>query len=171
MYYYSPCPQPCSRPLPTHAFTREFWTPTGKSAVGSLFLSPGSWCTRFCCALQESISQSYVSGVNGDFLQEHLCHTQVYYIQSPCPLSSPLLTRTSSRDTQTQFYLSLCGVSASWCTQGMFKPFEYLWWAQGLILNTILPLLLSCWGFSFALECGVAPHSNSSATQLPLQSR
>ena len=33
----------------------------GQSLVGSLLLSPGSWCTRFCCALQESISQSYVS--------------------------------------------------------------------------------------------------------------
>ena len=31
------------------------------SPVGSLLFSPGSWCTRFCCALQESISQSYVS--------------------------------------------------------------------------------------------------------------
>ena len=61
MCCYSPCPQPCSRPPPTHAFTRDSQTPTGKSPVGSLFLSPGSWCTRFCCALQESISQSYVS--------------------------------------------------------------------------------------------------------------
>ena len=34
---------------------------TGKSPVWSLFLSPGSWCTRFCGALQECISQSYVS--------------------------------------------------------------------------------------------------------------
>ena len=31
------------------------------SPVGSLLFSPGSWCTRFCCALQESISQSCVS--------------------------------------------------------------------------------------------------------------
>ena len=61
MYCHSPCPPTCSRPPPTHAFARDFWTPAGKSAVGSLFLSPGSWCTRFCCALQESISQSYVS--------------------------------------------------------------------------------------------------------------
>ena len=36
----------------------ETQTPTGKSPVGSLFLSPGSWCTRFCCALQESFPQS-----------------------------------------------------------------------------------------------------------------
>ena len=28
---------------------------------GSLFLSPGSWCTRFHCAPHESISQSYVN--------------------------------------------------------------------------------------------------------------
>ena len=61
MYCYSLCPQPCSRPTLTHAFTGDSWTHTGKSPVGSLFLSPGSWCTRFCWALQESISQSYVS--------------------------------------------------------------------------------------------------------------
>ena len=36
-------------------------TPTGKSPVGSQFLSPRFWCTRFCCALQASISQSCVS--------------------------------------------------------------------------------------------------------------
>ena len=32
-----------------------------QSPVGSLFLSPGSWCTRFCCAFQEPISQSCVN--------------------------------------------------------------------------------------------------------------
>ena len=31
-------------------------------------------------------------GVNGDLLQEGLCHTQVSCTQSPCPCSSPLLT-------------------------------------------------------------------------------
>ena len=29
--------------------------------MGSLILSPGSWCTKFCCALEKSFSQSYVS--------------------------------------------------------------------------------------------------------------
>ena len=57
-------------------------------------------------------------GVNGNFLQEGLCHTQVCWTQSPCPCGSPLLTRTSTGDTQTQFCLRLWGVSASWCTQG-----------------------------------------------------
>ena len=38
-----------------------------------------------------------------------------------------------------------------------------------MILNVISPLLPSCWGFSFALGCGISPHSCSSNTQLPLQ--
>ena len=34
----------------------------GQSLVGSLLLSPGSWCTQgFVCALQESVPQSCVS--------------------------------------------------------------------------------------------------------------
>ena len=83
-------------------------------------------------------------GVNGDLLQEGLCHTQVYCTQSPFPHSSPLLTHTFSGDTQTQFLLRLCGVSGSWCAQGMFEPSECLWCVWGLILNTVSPLLLSC---------------------------
>ena len=57
----------CSRPPGTHAPTRDSWIPTGKSrtvSVGALLLSPGSWCTRFCCAHQKSISQSCVSSGN-----------------------------------------------------------------------------------------------------------
>ena len=148
----------------------------GQSLVGSLLLSPGSWCTQVSvCALQESFSPvlckfwRLYGGVNGHLLQESLCHTQVCRTQSPCPCSSPLLTRTSSGDTQTQFCLSLCGVSGSWCAQGMFEPSEHLWQVRGLILNVISPLPPSCWGFSFALEHGVSPQSHSSTTQLSLQ--
>ena len=38
----------------------------------------------------------------------------------------------------------------------LFEPFKHLWWVWGLILSAISPLLLSCWGFSFALGCGVS---------------
>ena len=38
---YTQCPQPCSRPPPTHASARHSWTLTGKSPVGSLLLGPG----------------------------------------------------------------------------------------------------------------------------------
>ena len=93
-------------------------------------------------------------GVNRDFLQESLCHTQ-----SSC--SSPLLTHASSGDTQTQFCLSLCGVSGSLCTQGMFEPSEHLWQVWGLVLNVIFapPTILLgllypwTWGISsFSLQ-------------------
>ena len=160
------CPQRCSRPPPTHASTEtpgHSWARLGQSLVGSLLLFPGSWYTQgFVCALQESVSSvlckfwGLYGGVNGDLLQEVTCHTQVYCTQSPCPCSSPLLTHASAGDTQTQFWLSLCRVSGSWCTQGLFEPSKSLWQVWGLILNTILPLLPSCWGFSFALGCGVS---------------
>ena len=59
LYCYSQCSQLFSRPPPAHTFTGDSWTPTSKSPVGSLFLSPESWCTRFCCVLQESISYNF----------------------------------------------------------------------------------------------------------------
>ena len=53
----SQCPRPCSRPPLTHASTGDSWTTLGQSLVGSLLLSPGSWCTQgSVCALQESVS-------------------------------------------------------------------------------------------------------------------
>ena len=135
----------------------------GQSLVRPLLLSPGSWCTQgSVCALQESVPLVLCEfwwlygGVNGNLLQEGSCH-QVCCTQSPCPCSRPLLTRTSSGDTQTQLCLNLFGVPGSWSTQGLCEPSEHLWWEWGLILNANLPLLPSCWGFSFALGRGVPP--------------
>ena len=94
-------------------------------------------------------------GVNGDLLQEGLCHTQVSCNQSPCPCSHPLLTCTSAGDTQTQFWLNLCGVSGCWCAQSLFELSKCHWCEWSLILNVISSLLPSCWSFSFALGRGV----------------
>lgn len=62
--------QPCLCQAPGHSQIS-----LGQSLVGSLLLSPGSWCTQgFVCALQESVSpilckfwQLY-GGVNGNVL-------------------------------------------------------------------------------------------------------
>ena len=112
------------------------------------------------CALQDSVSPVLCKfwwlygGVNSDFLQEGLCHTQVCWTQNPCPSCRPLLTHISSGDTQT--VLAQCRrVSGSWCTQGSFEPSEHCWWVRGLILNAISSLLLPCWGFFFALVHGL----------------
>ena len=101
-------------PTPLPETYRHAWASLGQSLVGSLLLSPGSSCTQVSlCALPESVSPvlckfwRLYGGVNGDLLQEGLCHTQVYCTQSPCPFSSPLLTHAFSGDTQTQFCLSL----------------------------------------------------------------
>ena len=160
MHCYSLGPQP-------HAFAGGSWTHTIKSPVGSLFFSPLVLVYKvLLCLLRVYFPvlckfwQIY-SVVNGDLLQKGLCHTQVCCTQSPCPCGRPLLTRTST-DVQIQFCLSLCGVPGSWCVQGWLEPSECLWWEWGLILNVNLPLLPSCWGFSFALGCAVSTHVWSS---------
>ena len=92
-----------------------------RASLGQVFCgvtAPFSWVlvhTGSVCALQESISPVLCKfwwlygGVNGDLLQEGLCYTQVCCNQRPCPCDSPLLTRTTTGDAQTQFCLSLCG--------------------------------------------------------------
>ena len=126
----------------------------------SLLLYPGSWWAQDSVfALQGSVSpvlckfcQPY-AGVSGDLLQESLCHSRLCCTQSPCFFGKPLLTCAFTGDTQTQFCLHLCGVSGSWCSQGLFEPSEHLWWVRGLILNaTVLLGLLLCpwrWGIFF----------------------
>ena len=70
----------------------------------------------------------------------------------PLPLRRPPLTHTSAGNTQT---LKGRSGSVSAGSPGahkvLFEPFEHLWQVWGLILNAIVPLLPSCWGFSFAL--------------------
>ena len=92
---YTQCPQHYSRPLPTHASTRDFWTLTGKSGLVSCGVStPFSWIlvhTRFClcpprvCVPLLCKFWRPCGGANGDLLQEGLCHTQVCCTQSPAP--------------------------------------------------------------------------------------
>ena len=121
------------RPTPPPETPGHSWVNLGQSLLGSLH-SPGSWCAQgFVCALQESVSSVpckvwwIYGGVNGDLLQEDLSHTQVCGTQSPCPCGRPLLTRNYTRDTQTQFWISLFGVSRSWGAQGLFEPSKGLW--------------------------------------------
>ena len=169
-YCYTQCPQPCSKPPPTHASTGDSWTLPGKSGSVSCGVTASfSWVlvsTRFClCPSRVYFSVlckfwQLFGGINGDLLQEGLCHTHVCCTQSPCPCSSPLLTRTSRGDAQTQFCLSLCGVSGSW-----FTRFVWALWASlaGMWFDskcefappTILLGLLLCpwmWGISSKLH-------------------
>ena len=138
----------------------------GQCLLGSLLLSPGSWCTRFCCALQESISQYCVSSGSSLVGLMVTSSKRAYAIPrstAPRALSlwqstvDPYLHRRCSNTVLSQ---SLWGPWVLVYT-GSFEPTECLWREWGLILNTNLPLLPSCWGFSFALGCGVCSHSCS----------
>ena len=105
------------QPTPTPETPGHSRTCLGQFLVESLLLSPRSCCSEgSVCALQESVSPVlckfwwFSDGVNGNLLQEGVRHTQVCCTRSPCPCSRPLLTRTSTGDAQTQFWLSLLWV-------------------------------------------------------------
>ena len=92
---YTQCPHPVAGhlwPMPLPETPGHSWASLGQPLVGSLLLSPASWCTEdSVCALPESVSPVlckfwWLCGrVNGYLLQEGLGHTQVYCTQSPCP--------------------------------------------------------------------------------------
>ena len=113
------------RPTPPLETSGHSWASLGQSPVGSLLLSPGSWCAQgSVCALQESVSPvlckfwQLCGGVNGHLLQEGFCHTQVCCTQSPCLCGSPLLTpylhRRGSNKVLSQ---SLWGLWVLVCTR------------------------------------------------------
>ena len=110
MHCYTQCPQPCSRPLLTHASVGDSWTSGKSGSVSCGIISPFSWVpvhTRFClcppriCFPVLCKFWWLYGGVNGDLLQKGLCHTQVCCTQSPCPCGSPLPIHTSTGDAQT----------------------------------------------------------------------
>ena len=113
-------------------------TSLDQSLLESLLPSPGSLCVQdFVFALQLSVSPVLCKfwwlygGVNVDLFEEGLCHTYVCCTQSPWPCSSPLLTVTSTGDTQTQFWPSLCGVFGSLLLRLLLCPWMwdiFFWW-------------------------------------------
>ena len=138
--------------------------------MGSLLLSPGPSAQASVVPSKSLFPRpeqvlAALWWVNGNLLQEGLRHT---HTQSRCPCSRPLLTHASRRSSHTVLSESLWG-PVSWRAQGLFEPPERFWRVSGMILNVILPLPLSCWGFSFALCPGVSPHSCLSAAQPLLQ--
>ena len=99
------CPHPWSRPWSIHTSTRDSCTLMGKFGSVSCGVTANfSWVlvhTSFClpplrvCFPDSGKFWWLYGGVNGDLLQEGLCHIQVYHTQNPCPYISPLLTHTS----------------------------------------------------------------------------
>ena len=86
------------------------------------------------------------------------CVTQVCCSQSPCPHSRPLshVSAGNTKHSKAGLAQSLEGSLGPSEHKVLSEPSKHLWWVWGLILNPVLPLLLFCWGFSFALGRGVS---------------
>ena len=105
----------------------------GKYVVGPrTFLTVWEFLWYSCSVVCGSTTWRLYGGANGDLLQEGSCHTlHDPGLLQPEPMTpwlataDPGLCRRHS-DTQRQAWLSLCGVSGSWCAQG----FVWAIWAS-----------------------------------------
>ena len=135
-------------------------TQDGKSVVGPRTLAT-VWKRLWynCSPVFGSSGRWLCSGADGDLHQEDLCHMpRLPGLLEPEPLSLgwPVPLQETLRHPQAGLAQSLFGSLflslGPVAHKALFAPSEHLW---GLILNTIEPLLHSCWGFSFALGHGV----------------
>ena len=112
----------------------------GQSLVESLFLSPGSWYIRFylypprvCFPVLCKFWQFY-GGVNGDFLQEGLCHTHLLHPaipkspvpRAPAPVAVPADPYLHRRCSNTVLSQSLWGPWVLVCTRFVWALWESL---------------------------------------------
>ena len=129
-------------PTPLPETYRHAWASLGQSLVGSLLLSPASWCTQALIVPSQSLfPQSCVSS-GGSMVGLMVTSSKRAYAiprstasRAPAP-SAVHCWPMPSQETPKHSSVSVCGVSGSWCAQGWFEPFEHLWWVWDLILIT-----------------------------------
>ena len=183
---YTQCPQPCNRPPSTHPSTGDSGhsqASLGQSPVGSLLLSPGSWCTPgSVCSLQESVSPvlckfwRFYGGINGDLLQKvpsMYCCTQY-----PQLCSRPPLTHASPGDSWTLTGKSgsvSCGITflspGSWCAQYFVCALKEsvspvlckLWWLYGEVNGNLLECEVK-WALG-----SITTHKASGGDRIPVE--
>ena len=103
------------------------WTNLGQSLMGSLFLFPGSWCAQgFVFAVPASVSQSCVSSRGSVVGLMATSPNRAYAIPKSAAPRAPSPSAVHCwpiplQETLKHFLLSLCGVSGSWFTQGLFE--------------------------------------------------
>ena len=123
---------------PTGSNSWGFSVPLPDPRVGKSVVDPRTFLTIWeflwyhCSAVCGLSAQWLYGGANGKLLQDGLCHRLCdsgLLHPEPVPLqqatADPRLHRRQS-NTQRQVWLSLCGVSESWCTKG----FVWAYWAS-----------------------------------------
>ena len=159
-------PQPCSRPLPTHTSTGDSWILSGKSGSvscgGHCSFPLGPGAHKVLSVLSKSLfPQSCVrsgGSVLGLMVVSSKRSTVVPWsaAASLCARGKPLVLPALTGETRTLKGRS-GSVSVESLGPGARKVLSEPCISDGcgvLIVNMILPLILSCWGFSFALGLG-----------------
>ena len=133
MYCYTHCPQPCSRPPPTHTSTKDSWTLTGKSGSGS-YVVTFSWVlvhTRFCLCLPRVCFPGLCKFwwlCGGLRVTSSM---SAYAVTKSAAPRAPLLQQ-STADLYLHWRHSNIALSQFlwdlwvWCAQGLFEPSEQL---------------------------------------------
>ena len=107
-----------------------------------------AWGQTMVGIMVTSFKRTYARSVVFNAPDPTGCHCQ--------PTHLPEASGHSQASLAQSFVGSLLLSSGSWCSQAFARALKHLWQLWGLILNVIWPLLLSCWGFSFALGHGVS---------------
>ena len=164
---YTQCPQPCCRPPPTTpllATTGHSWASLGQSLVGS-------WYTQgSACALQESVSPVLCKfwWLYGELMVTS--SKRAYAIPRFTALRVPALATVHRllippQETPKYSSVSVSGRSLGPGTHKVCLSPLSISGNMGFDSKWDFALLLSCWGFSFALERGISPQSYASAMQ------
>ena len=164
MYCYTHCPQPWIRSPLTHTSTGVSWT-----LLGNLGQSPWGHCSFLLgpcaqssvCTLQESIFQSCVSSVISMVGLMVTSSKRAYAMPRSAAARAPVPVAVHCWLVHPQDTLKHNSVSLSVGSLGpdvhkfCLSPLS----VSGGIQNMNVPLLPSCWGFSFDFGHRVSPHS------------
>ena len=139
------------QPMPPLETCGHSWASLSQSLMGSLLLSPLSWCAQVLFVPSKSLFPQPCVSSGGSMvgLMATISKKADATPRSAAPKPLPLQQATAEpylcgrhSNTKRQPCLSLCG------SPGMhnilIEPSEHFWRVWGLILNTISPLLPSC---------------------------
>ena len=119
------------------------------------FLTAWEFLWYNCSAVCGSSTLWLYGRINGDLLQETLSYRlceQVAALRTPAPVTGHFCSVLPQEVWLKQRSGSVSvGSLGPGVHEVLFEPSKHLWWVWDLILNTILPLLPSCHGFSFVV--------------------
>ena len=146
----------------------------GQSLVGSLLLSPMSWCAQVSFVPSKSLfPQSRVTSGGSVVGLMATSFKRAFSTPRSTAPRAPVPSAVQCWPVPPQETLKHSSVSVSVGSLGPCMHKVWALWASladvGLNLNTVSTLLPSCWGFSFALGHGESPQSHSSSMQPLLQ--